>query len=629
MPTKSSPASRQATGATAQEKRRQTLERKKLQDQAQLRALESAGKQQRAALTKALGNAGSDLCLRHRISLKFFIAWIGAAPVGSQKRPSIDSLVYYVPRNTNSGSPDTNSKSTVTPQRPLAKVQPHSSARRHLPNKENVLDDAHVLPPRLSASKRLNKPAAIYRRISVGNSDEEPPEEDEQEDIDAQDLDDKDDEDGNQRGHEDEDEEGSQRDFEGLDPDTLKRKFANERVQWGREYGAQDDDEADGQDDDDNHPNFNRVDEHLDFGGDEEEEEEEEEEQKTRARKKIGKRGLERRAEQPTWKAPATVVNDGGEEPFDSANSDDDIDDEDADQEQVENVDPNANWEHARYVPAAPGARLISIRVQPPALRQIIRAAIRRVIGDAIFDHAYPSASDELTYYRKTLRSCARKLKYDDYAERFKTDLQFGIIVARLLNGRLSKYRSSVRNQAAGKVEGFYQLIEGQECKEQVTALCDDTSYIFPTKDGEIVSNKPFHHPALISMLRDVYFAGTRGSYAERYSARFGSSITEGPRKCERELPAPMVALAATAVHSSLDDYSSGICQKTEFMADLYEDVYLGHMTFLNNIKTESPDRYHRLMANLFNLASAVATRRSTKLTNNAMALLNLADMEV
>lgn len=57
-------------------------------------------------------------------------------------------------------------------------------------------------------------------------------------------------------------------------------------------------------------------------------------------------------------------------------------------------------------------------------------------------------------------------------------------------------------------------------------------------------------------------------------------------------------------VHASLDDYNSGACQKTEFMADLYEDVYIGHITFLNDIKTESPDRYHRLMANLFNLAS-------------------------
>lgn len=52
----------------------------------------------------------------------------------------------------------------------------------------------------------------------------------------------------------------------------------------------------------------------------------------------------------------------------------------------------------------------------------------------------------------------------------------------------------------------------------------------------------------MISTLRDVYFAGARGSYAERYSARFVSSIVEGPRKYERELPAPMVALAATGV---------------------------------------------------------------------------------
>ena len=56
-----------------------------------------------------------------------------------------------------------------------------------------------------------------------------------------------------------------------------------QRVQWGREYGAQDDDEADGQDDDDDHPAFNAVDEHLNFGDDNDDEEEEEE--TTRARK--------------------------------------------------------------------------------------------------------------------------------------------------------------------------------------------------------------------------------------------------------------------------------------------------------------------------------------------------------
>ena len=163
--------------------------------------------------------------------------------------------------------------------------------------------------------------AATYHCISIVNSDEEPPEEDEQQDIDdPQDLNDEDDEDGSQRGHEDEDEEGSQHDLEGLDSDTLKHRFANEvgsftplsqlmiilqHIQWGCEYGAQDDDEAgkygaqdddeageygtqdddeaDRQDDDPHHPAFNAVDEHLDFGDHNDDEEEEEE--TTRARK--------------------------------------------------------------------------------------------------------------------------------------------------------------------------------------------------------------------------------------------------------------------------------------------------------------------------------------------------------
>ena len=52
----------------------------------------------------------------------------------------------------------------------------------------------------------------------------------------------------------------------------------------------------------------------------------------------------------------------------------------------------------------------------------------------------------------------------------------------------------------------------------------------------------------MISILREAFFAGSRGSFAERYQDRFLSSITDGPRKHERELPAAMVAMAATTV---------------------------------------------------------------------------------
>ena len=53
-------------------------------------------------------------------------------------------------------------------------------------------------------------------------------------------------------------------------------------------------------------------------------------------------------------------------QPFDSANSDDE---EGEDQDEGKDMDPNARWENARYIPKVPGAWLISIHMQPPALR--------------------------------------------------------------------------------------------------------------------------------------------------------------------------------------------------------------------------------------------------------------------
>jgi Domain of unknown function (DUF6532) len=54
-------------------------------------------------------------------------------------------------------------------------------------------------------------------------------------------------------------------------------------------------------------------------------------------------------------------------------------------------------------------------------------------------------------------------------------------------------------------------------------------------------------HPAIISSIKDCFFTNARcGSLADKYAARFSSSIKDGPRKDEMELPIPMVCLIAT-----------------------------------------------------------------------------------
>jgi hypothetical protein len=197
-----------------------------------------------------------------------------------------------------------------------------------------------------------------------------------------------------------------------------------------------------------------------------------------------------------------------------------------------------------------------------------------------------------------------------------------------------------VKKIAGGKVEGFYHLVEGPECRAQVEKLIQSYTYIYPIKEvslksisitifisyeqgrGLIIRTKPFNHPAIISILRELFFGNTRRPLAEQHRNRFTSM--PGTHGEEPEIPAAALALVVTCVlfyyylvllsclthlfqiHSAIDDYSSGVCKKTDFNADLYKDVYKSHIEALEHIKTASATKYHRLMADLYTHASYV-----------------------
>lgn len=291
-----------------------------------------------------------------------------------------------------------------------------------------------------------------------------------------------------------------------------------------------------------------------------------------------------------------------------------------------EDEDSYSGFADADYVAPGPNMRMIHISEQPQLLQRIIKAAIRKAIGDVIFDTAYRSVDEQVKYNRKTLRSCARKFGANAYAHRFRVDHAFGKVTGRVLNGRVSKYRGDIKKVAMAKVEGFYKLLEGPDCRDVIEHLRSKKRYIYPVNaEGDLQPTKPFFHLAMISTLREAFFTGSRGSFAERYQDRFVSSITDGPRKQERELPAAMVAMAATSIASSLDDYSTGVRRKTEFNADLYEDVYRSHMAMLATIRENSPNAYHRLMADLYNCTSSISTHLVTTTTSND----DMADMDV
>jgi hypothetical protein len=121
-----------------------------------------------------------------------------------------------------------------------------------------------------------------------------------------------------------------------------------------------------------------------------------------------------------------------------------------------------------------------------------------------------------------------------------------------------------VKKIAGSKVEGFYHLVEGPECRAQVEKLIQSHTYIYPVKEvslqsflitifimykqgrGLIIRSKPFNHPAIISILRELFFGNTRRSSAEQYRDYFTSTLET--RSDEPEIPAAALALVVTCV---------------------------------------------------------------------------------
>ncbi|KAL0955350.1 hypothetical protein HGRIS_001599 [Hohenbuehelia grisea] len=123
---------------------------------------------------------------------------------------------------------------------------------------------------------------------------------------------------------------------------------------------------------------------------------------------------------------------------------------------------------------------------------------------------------------------------------------------------------------------------------------------------GVIKRNKPFKHPCIIKVITKTFFEGGRGghsSLADKHSKQFSSIFEEGPKMDELELPIPIVALAATAVHCALLEWQTGEHNKLTFHGDTYQPIYERHVKVLEDVRNER-GKYHRLMADLYEMTS-------------------------
>ncbi|KAG6808410.1 hypothetical protein H0H92_004235 [Tricholoma furcatifolium] len=336
----------------------------------------------------------------------------------------------------------------------------------------------------------------------------------------------------------------------------------------------------------------------------------------------VSKRALARQAEVPEWVADDDTNDTVSDAPTESTLVGS-VTHGSSDYDTV-----NSGWPvDAHYVPPQPGSRNISLIAQPQYLRAFVREAIRQSLGDALFVDAHPSPTTSNDYFRSILVDLAN----EDLSLRLQSDNILLEHISRILTTRVSNMRSGAKKTTAPKVESSYSIVGTvTERRDKVKKLITSGDYIYPRNHaGLMFKTKPYHHPMIISALREYFFSAARGSLASRHIARFTSSIKDGPQAKELELPIPMVCMIATATYAAIDDWNTGFLKKSEFNGDAYEDIYRGHELFLKNILAEKPLGYHRLMANLYSeVSNSQGSHSAQTVANNAMAILDLAGME-
>ncbi|KAH9031415.1 hypothetical protein EDB83DRAFT_2652456 [Lactarius deliciosus] len=121
---------------------------------------------------------------------------------------------------------------------------------------------------------------------------------------------------------------------------------------------------------------------------------------------------------------------------------------------------------------------------------------------------------------------------------------------------------------------------------------------------GTPARTHPYRNECIISAIRDLFFTGGTKSFASCYNHLF--PVHQGRDGTPaREVPAPMVALVATAMYATLHEWRTGAPQVFEFSANTYLEVYRSNTDTLNFILNNRPNAYHLMMADIYTQASS------------------------
>ncbi|KAH9991226.1 hypothetical protein BJV77DRAFT_1068369 [Russula vinacea] len=181
----------------------------------------------------------------------------------------------------------------------------------------------------------------------------------------------------------------------------------------------------------------------------------------------------------------------------------------------------------------------------------------------------------------------------------------------------------SLKETAVRAVPGLYGLngIESKQIAKRVEDWLDREAYILPQRNNAKPDFlRPFHHQAIISVLRDEYFQ----KLTSFGNANLELFVSAHETSTEPEIPDAMVALVATAVYCALAEWRTGKRVSASFTQAGYEDVYRGHVSMLQELRNQHPNQCHRIMSALFDTVTDSHSHFRSKPTASSSTSYNL-----
>ncbi|KAH8988163.1 hypothetical protein EDB86DRAFT_2832028 [Lactarius hatsudake] len=281
-----------------------------------------------------------------------------------------------------------------------------------------------------------------------------------------------------------------------------------------------------------------------------------------------------------------------------------------------------------------PGAKRFLLTNQQTLVRNVVQEAIENMRASLLFNNAFPTAPIAFAFTKESLITAAEKFKpgATHIQRRLQQDEEYLAKIGPLgqqcrwwlaitwpsrsvgmeVRARVPLIRSEIKDVCnAICVPILISLGSANNIAQVVRLQLHNFNYTFPTKRGLLVGTpsrtQPYRNECIISAIRDLFFTGGTTSFVSCYNHLFlvhqGHDGTPA-----REVPAPMVALVATAMYATLHEWRTGAPQVFEFSANTYLEVYRSNTNTLNFILNNRPNAYHVMMADIYTQARRVAT---------------------